>query len=107
VKKAKLPLKANRLTSTSDLTHYASKHRQLSGVSSATDASVACSQCSTSAPSYVGQLHRQSDVLRQEIIGLKTDIEHLQTSQDKFFEQLRAHLQLPGSEKATLSNASK
>ncbi len=92
MKKPKLVSKRDQLTSTSDLTGSGKKHRQLSGVSTVT-AATTCSQCSSSAPTYVENLREQSDTLRHEIGDLKNEIEQLQTSQQELFQQLRTYFQ--------------
>lgn len=92
VKKTNSTPKRDQLTSTSDLTGSEKKNRQLSGVSSIT-AATSCSGCSTSAPTYVENLREQSDALRSEIGQLKNEIEHLQTSQQQFFQQFQTHFQ--------------
>ena len=98
VRKPRLTSKRNQLTSTTDLTGDGRKHRQYSGVSSATAATTVCSRCSSSTPTYVENLREQSDALRNEIGDLKNEIEHLQTSQQGFFEQLQKHFQAkPGT----------
>jgi TolA-binding protein len=93
VKKSKLTPKHDQLTSTTDLTGNGKKYRQLSGVSTLTATTTECSQCSSSTPTYVENLQNQSNSLRNEISGLKGDIEQLQTSQQKFFRQLQTQFQ--------------
>ncbi len=91
VKKSKSVSKCDQLTSTSDLTVYEKKNRQLSGVSSVT-AATTCS-CTSSASTYVENLRNQSDSLRNEIGELKNEIEQLQTSQQQFFQQFQTFFQ--------------
>jgi len=91
VRKPKSLSKCDQLTSTSDLTGYGKKNRQLSGVSSVT-AATTCS-CRSSTPTYVENLRDQSDSLRNEIGELKSEIEQLQTSQQEFFQQFRTFFQ--------------
>ncbi|CAM4767518.1 unnamed protein product [Rotaria magnacalcarata] len=101
-KTASLP-KCNQLTSTTDLTKYREKTRQISGVSSLT-AATTYSRGSTSAPAFIENLHQQSDLLRHEISDLRNDIEQLQTSQDQFFKQMKSQFQSSTNTTATSQN---
>lgn len=103
MKKPSLTSKRNQLTSTSDLTSTGNKIRQHSGVSTFTGATTVCSNCLSTTPTYVEDLRDQSDTLRNEITGLKSDIEQLQLSQQQFFKQLQNHFQAKSDSTSTTS----
>ena len=90
VKKAKPTATVNQLTSTTDLNCYEKRLRQFSAISSITAASDPCSQCNTSKPAYVEEFREQSESLRREILELKTEIQHLHSTQGYFLQQFRA-----------------
>ncbi|CAF4666674.1 unnamed protein product [Rotaria sp. Silwood1] len=95
VRKPQQISKRNQLTSTDDLKEYIKKPRQLSGVSSVTvdTALTSNSQYTSTTPTYLEEIHNQSNLLRDEISELKDEIERLQTSQQDFFEQLKLQFQ--------------
>jgi hypothetical protein len=93
VKKPPLISKRDQLTSTSDLTVFAKKTRQISGVSSSLTAASTCSQCTSSTPTFIGDLRDQSHSLRHEISELKSEVEQLQISQKEFFQQVQTQFQ--------------
>jgi hypothetical protein len=105
VKKVPTKPKRDQLTSTTDLTASGKKNRLLSGMSSVTATSSACSHCLSSTPTYIENLREQSDSLRHGFTELKNEIEHLLSSQQDFFQQLEARIPVQPSTQVTTTNS--